>query len=76
MSFKIRFQNYFLSNYRKIFYFFFQYWLIVKRKRVVELDGLHVTVATSFIFDYLSLEWLDNDWDVEEVFVFSDTSSS
>ena len=75
MSFTIRFQNYFLSNYKKIFYFFFQYWFIVK-KRVVELDGLHVTVATSFIFDYLSLEWLDNDWDVEEVFVFSDTSSS
>ena len=75
MSFTIRFQNYFLSNYKKIFYFFFQYWLIVK-KRVVELDGLHVIVATSFIFDYLSLEWLDNDWDVEEVFVFSDTSSS
>ena len=75
MSFTIRFQNYFLSNYKKILYFFFQYWLIVK-KRVVELDGLHVTVATSFIFDYLSLEWLDNDWDVEEVFVFSDTSSS
>ena len=75
MSFTIRFQNYFLSNYKKIFYFFFQYWLIVK-KRVVELDGLHVTVATSFIFEYLRLEWLDNDWDVEEVFVFSDTSSS
>ena len=26
-----------------------------------------MTVATSFIFDYLSLEWLDNDWDVEEL---------
>ena len=64
MSFTIRFRNYFSSNYKKICYFFFQYWYTVE-KRGVELDDLHV--CTNFIFDYMRLEWLDNDWDVEEL---------
>ena len=55
-----------MSNYKKKFYFFFQYWHIVE-KRGVELDDLHVTVRTSFVFHYLHLEWLDNDCDVQEL---------
>ena len=36
-------------------------------KRGLEYSGIQVTIATSFIFDYLRLEWLENSWDVAEL---------
>ena len=36
-------------------------------KRGLEYSGIQVTIATSFIFDYLRLEWLENGWDVYEL---------
>ena len=39
-------------NFGKLFYLFYQYWDIVSR-RGIEYSGLQVTVATTFIFDYL-----------------------
>ena len=53
-----------MSNFKK--FFFFQYWDIVQ-KRGVEYSGLQVTVATSFIFDYLRIERESNGWDTEEL---------
>ena len=55
-----------MTNVKKNFYFFHQYWQIVS-KRGLEYSGLQVTIATSFIFDYLRLEWLENGWDVAEL---------
>ena len=49
------FKNSNSCNFRKIFYFFSQYWEIVN-KRGTEYSGLAVTVATSFIFDFLGVE--------------------
>ena len=55
-----------MTNVKKIFYFFYQYWEIVS-KRGFEYSGLQVTVAVSFIFDILILEWEEKSWDVEEL---------
>ena len=66
MSLTIRSNNLSSCNFRKIFYFFHQYWEIVN-KRGVEYSDLQVTIATSFIFDILRVEWKENGWDVEEL---------
>ena len=66
MSLTINFKNSNSCNFRKNFYFFSQYWKVVN-KRGVEYSDLQVTVATSFIFDILRLEWIENSWSVEEV---------
>ena len=58
-----------MTNVKKIFFFFHQCWQIVS-KRGLEYSGLQVTVATSFIFDYLRLEWLENGWNVAELKYF------
>ena len=63
------FKNSNLCNFRKIFYFFSQYWEIVN-KRGTEYSGLAVTVATSFIFDFLGVEWVESGWVVEELKYF------
>ena len=55
-----------MTNIKKMFYFFHQYWQILS-KRGLEFSGLQVDVATSFIFDYLRLEWLENGWDVAQL---------
>ena len=56
-----------MSNFRKIFYFFFQYWNIVQ-KRGINYSGLAVTITTSFFFfDILRIEWENNGWDIEEL---------
>ena len=65
MSFTIRFDSN-SYNFRKIFYFFHQYWEIIS-KRGIEYSGLQVTVATSFIFDILRIKWEGNNWDIEEL---------
>ena len=62
----IKFKNSYSYKLRKNFYFFSQYWEIVN-KRSVEYSDLQVTVATSFIFDYLRLEWIENNWGVREM---------
>ena len=54
-----------MTNVKKIFYFFYQYWEIVS-KGGFEYSGLQVTVVASFISDILRLEWEENGWDVEE----------
>ena len=43
-----------------------EYWEIVNR-RDTEYSGLAVTVAKSFAFDILRVEWVENRWDVEEL---------
>ena len=65
MSFTIRFDSN-SYNFKKIFYFFYQYWEIIN-KRGVEYSGLQVTITTSFIFDILRIEWEENNWDIEEL---------
>ena len=55
-----------MSDAQKIFYFFYQCWEIVT-KRGFEYSGRQVTVAISFIFDILRLEWEENGWDAEEL---------
>ena len=62
----LNFRNKNICNFKKIFYFFYKYWEIVDR-RGVEYSGLQVTIATSFIFDVLRGEWIENNWDVEEL---------
>ena len=62
----IRFNNLNSCNFRRILYFIHQYWEIVN-KRGVEYSDLQVTIATSFIFDILRVEWEENGWDVEEL---------
>ena len=52
-----------MSNFKKVFYFFFKYWEIVE-KRGVEYNSLQVMVATSFIFDIIRIE--NSGWDIEE----------
>ena len=59
MSLTVNFKNSNSGNFRKIFYFFSQYWEIVN-KRGTEYSGLAVTVATSFIFDILRVEYLNS----------------
>ena len=65
MCFAIRFNSN-SCNFKKIFYFFHQYQEEVT-KRGVEYSGFQVTVATSFIFDILRIEWEENNWHVEEL---------
>ena len=65
MSFTIRFDSN-SYNFKKMFYFFHQYWEIIS-KRGVEYSGLQVTVATSFIFDILRIEWEENNWNIEKL---------
>ena len=62
----IRFNNLNSCNFRRTLYFIHQYWEIVN-KRGVEYSDLQVTIATSFIFDILRVEWEENGWDVEEL---------
>ena len=62
MSLTIRFNNSNSCNFKKIFYFFHQYWEIVN-KRGAEYSGLQVPVAPSFIFDILRVEWEENGCD-------------
>ena len=57
MCLTVKFKNSNSCNFKKIFYFFSQYWEIVN-KRGTEYSGLAVTVATSFIFDILRVEYL------------------
>ena len=64
MSLTIRFNNSNSCNFKKIFYFFHQYWEIVN-KRGAAYSGFQVPVAPSFIFDILRVEWEENGWDVE-----------
>ena len=59
MSLKIRFNNLNSCSFRNIFCFFHQYWEIVN-KRGVEYSDLEATIATSFIFDILRVEWEEN----------------
>ena len=65
MSFTVRFDLN-SHNFKKIFYFLHQYWEIIN-KRGFEYSGLQVTVATSFIFDILRIEWEENNRDKEEL---------
>ena len=65
ISFTIRFDSN-SYNFKNFFYFLHQYWEIIN-KRGVEYSGLHVTVATSFIFDILRIESEENNWDIEEL---------
>ena len=58
MSMTINFKNSDSCNFRKIFYFFAQYCEVVS-KRGTEYSELAVTIATSFIFDFLRVEWVD-----------------
>ena len=45
-----------MSNLRVIICLFFNYWKVVA-KRGTELSGLQVTIATSYIFNILQVEW-------------------
>ena len=65
MSFTIRFDSN-SYNFKKMFYFFHQYWEIIN-KRGVEYGGLQVTVATNFIFDILRIEWEENNWNIKKL---------
>ena len=64
MSLTIKFKKLYSRNFRKKILFLFS---ILGNKRGVEYSDLQVTVATSFIFDYLKLEWIENNWDVREL---------
>ena len=55
-----------MSNLRVIFSLFFNYWKVVA-KRGTELSGLQVTIATSYIFNMLRVEWEKNSWSIDKL---------
>ena len=60
------FRNINMVNVRVIFCLFFNCWRLVA-KRGYRLSGLQVTIATSYIFNMLRLEWEINNWDINEL---------
>ena len=55
-----------MSNLRVIFCLFFNYWKVLA-KRGTELSGLQVTIATSYIFYMLRVEWEKNGWSIDKL---------
>ena len=55
-----------MTNVKKFSYFFHQYLQIIS-KRGLENSVLQADIVTSFIFDYLRLEWLESGWNVAEL---------
>ena len=54
-----------MSKLRVIFCLFFNYWKVVD-KRGTEVSGLQVTIATSYIFNMLRVEWEKNGWSIDK----------
>ena len=55
-----------MSKLRVIFCLFCNYWKVVD-KRGTGLSGLQVTIATSYIFNMLRVEWEKNGWSIDKL---------